>query len=84
MDLQGLHRMLFQIALFRRSDHPYSREVFVVSIDGDTNQHHVEGDRYDRHDLIDGSSLCFNNRHRNRDYHVHHNIVSVVREEETD
>jgi hypothetical protein len=56
----------------------------VVSIDGDANKHHVEGDRYDRHDLIDGSSLCFNNRHRKRDYHVHHNIVSVVREEETD
>lgn len=62
VELQGFHGMFLQIALFRLGGHPYSREVTVISTDGDTNKHHVEGNRYDRHDLVNGSSVSFNNK----------------------
>lgn len=58
-DLQGLHRILLQSAWFCCTDHSYSRDMTVFSIDCDANKDHVEGDRYDGHELIVPSSAFF-------------------------
>jgi hypothetical protein len=84
MNLPGRHRVFLQIALFRPGGRPYSREVIVMSIDGDANRHHVEGNRYDRHDLVDGSSAYLNNKRLKKNYQVYHNRLSIVRAKETD